>query len=136
MTDFTISTTIDEPFGSTVERVRGLLQEAGFGVLTEIDLKATLANKLGVDIPPRVILGACRPQLAHQALLADPRVAALLPCNVVVGVTDDGRTQVDAFDPAVMTSFVDSADLAQVADDARVRLAGVVAALTAGQGNP
>lgn len=134
MRDFTIGVTIDQPYPAAVERVRALLQDAGFGVLTEIDLKATLAGKLGVDVAPRVILGACRPQLAHQAVLADPRIATLLPCNVVIGVADDGRTRIDAFDPAVMTSLVDSTELTAIVDDARARLVGVIAELAGPDG--
>jgi len=127
MTDYTMSTTVDRPYDTTVTRVRELLADAGFGVLTEIDLRATLQAKLGVDIPSQVILGACRPPLAHQALQADPRVATLLPCNVVV--TDEGdRTRVEVLDPEMMTSF--SPDLAAVAGDARTRLSAVLSVLT------
>ncbi|MCA1982251.1 DUF302 domain-containing protein [Nocardioides nematodiphilus] len=127
MTDFTLSATVGAPFEATVERVRLLLADAGFGVLTEIDLAATLHAKLGVEVPAQVILGACRPQLAHQAMQIDPRVAAMLPCNVVVADAGEGRTRVEVFDPEVMMGF--SADLAAVADDARARLQGMLAAL-------
>eukprot|EP01032_Pedospumella_encystans_P005849 gene5849-6989_t len=84
MADYTLSITTERPYEETVTAVREQLAEAGFGVLTEIDLRATLKAKLDVDVPPQVILGACRPQLAHQALQAEPSIAALLPCNVVV----------------------------------------------------
>ncbi len=127
MTDFTLSATVGAPVEATVERVRHLLSDAGFGVLTEIDLAATLHAKLGVEVPAQVILGACRPQLAHQAMQIDPRVAAMLPCNVVVADAGEGRTRVEVFDPEVMMGF--SADLAAVADDARARLQGMLAAL-------
>jgi uncharacterized protein (DUF302 family) len=123
MTEYTMCTTTEASYDATVARVRDLLSEAGFGVLTEIDLQATLHAKLGVEIPPQVILGACRPPLAHQALQADPRVATLLPCNVVVAADGD-RTRVEVLDPAIMTSF--SPDLAEVADDARTRLTAVL----------
>jgi uncharacterized protein (DUF302 family) len=129
MSDFTLTVTVPAPYGATVEKVRGLLADAGFGVLTEIDLAATLRAKLGVELPPQVILGACRPPLAHQALQADPRVATMLPCNVVVAAEGDERTRVEVFDPAVMTSFSDA--LADVAADARERLSTMLAALAA-----
>jgi uncharacterized protein (DUF302 family) len=127
MTDFTLSATLAAPYDDTVERVRGLLADAGFGVLTEIDMAATLQAKLGVETPPRIILGACRPPLAHQALTADPRVATMLPCNVVVTVAGEGTT-VEVLDPAVMTEF--SPVLAEVAREARERLSGMLKALT------
>lgn len=128
MNDFTVSVTVDAPYDETVERVRGGLAEAGFGVLTEIDLAATLRAKLGVEIAPRIILGACRPPLAHQALQADPRIATMLPRNVVVAAAGDTSTTVEIFDPAVMTEF--SPALADVATEARERLSGMMCALT------
>ncbi|WP_203338340.1 DUF302 domain-containing protein [Nocardioides limicola] len=129
MTEFTMGATVTTSYDDTVARVRELLAEAGFGVLTEIDLQATLHAKLGVQTAPRVILGACRPQLAHQALLSDPRLATVLPCNVVVSAEADGRTRVEIFDPAVMVSFSDDPEVAAVAADARNRLAGALASL-------
>src|SRR6478735_11477416 len=110
MADYTLSATVHRPYEETVEAVRAGLADAGFGILTEIDLKATLKAKLDVDVAPQVILGACRPQLAHQALQADPSVAALLPCNVVVRGIDDATTIVEAFDPDVMMSLADAGD--------------------------
>ncbi len=79
--------------------MRASLADAGFGILTEIDLRATMRSKLDVDIAPQVILGACRPQLAHAALEVDPTIAAVLPCNVVVRATGDDACVVDAVDP-------------------------------------
>jgi uncharacterized protein (DUF302 family) len=108
-----------------VQAVRESLAEAGFGVLTEIDLQAVLKAKLDVEVAPQIILGACRPQLAHQALQADPSIAALLPCNVVVRGIDDATTIVEAFDPNAMVSFAgaDGSDvLGTVATEARQRL--------------
>ncbi len=96
---YALSTTVDEPFEQTLEATRAALAEQGFGVLTEIDLKATLKTKLDVDTAPQVILGACRPPLAHAALLAEPSIGLLLPCNVVVRVIDGDRTLVEAMDP-------------------------------------
>ncbi len=129
---YTIGTTLSRPYDESVEAVRAALAEQGFGVLTEIDLAATLKAKLDVEVAPQVILGACRPQLAHEALQADPSVAALLPCNVVVRALDDGVTRVEAFDPAVMMSLSDGdggASLRDVADDARARLVAALDAL-------
>ena len=127
-----MTVTLDRAYDDVVPQVRAALAEQGFGVLTEIDLATTLKAKLGVEVAPQVILGACRPQLAHEALKVDPSVAALLPCNVVVRALDDGATRVEAFDPAVMMSLSDGdggASLRDIADDARARLVAAVDAL-------
>ena len=133
MNNFTLSTTVPRPYDETLEAVRAQLAEVGFGVLTEIDLQATLKTKLDVDVAPQVILGACRPELAHQALTAVPSIAALLPCNVVVRAVDDTTTVVEAFDPDAMMSLAahDQAGdtLRTVATDARQRLTAALAAL-------
>jgi uncharacterized protein (DUF302 family) len=136
MTDFTMTATIPEPYDIVVERVRKLLPDAGFGVLTEIDIQATLRAKLGVETPPQLILGACRPQLAHRALQADPRVATMLPCNVVVAAEGSGVTRVAVFDPALMASLSDAPDLADVTMDARGRLSAMMSALAGGEDDP
>lgn len=127
---YTISTTVPAPYDDTVAAVRAALTEQGFGVLTEIDLRATLKAKLDVDVAPQVILGACRPPLAHQAILAEPSIAALLPCNVVVRALDDTSTCVEAVDPDVMMSLSDSDILRAVATDAKARLTAALASLT------
>lgn len=133
MTDYTMRTTVDRPYEETVEAVRAQLAEAGFGVLTEIDLKATLKEKLDVEVAPQVILGACRPQLAHRALEVEPSIAALLPCNVVVRAVDETTTVVEAFDPDAMMSFAAVGEnreaLLAVAADARERLNATLTAL-------
>ena len=126
---YTLSTTLDRPYDATVADVRAALAEQGFGILTEIDLKATLKAKLDVDVAPQVILGACRPQLAHQALGIDPSIAAVLPCNVVVRALDDATTVVEAFDPDAMTRLAGDA-FCDVAADARLRLTAALAALS------
>ncbi|GAA1478150.1 DUF302 domain-containing protein [Nocardioides aestuarii] len=128
----TIQTTLDASYDDAVAAVRAALGDQGFGVLTEIDIQATLKTKLDVDVAPQVILGACRPQLAHRALQAAPSVAALLPCNVVVRELAPGETLVEAVDPDAMLSVVadDSGELAAVAADARTRLVAALAALT------
>ncbi|GAB3195249.1 DUF302 domain-containing protein [Nocardioides hungaricus] len=133
MADYTLAITTERPYEETVAAVREQLAEAGFGVLTEIDLKSTLKTNLDVDVAPQVILGACRPQLAHQALQAEPSIAALLPCNVVVRSTGATTTVVEAFDPAMMTSFVaePSDALRAVSDGARARLLAALSAVAA-----
>ncbi|WP_232680086.1 DUF302 domain-containing protein [Nocardioides sp. R-C-SC26] len=132
--EFTLSTTLAMPIDDAEVQVRTALADVGFGVLTEIDIAATLQAKLGVEVAPQRILGACRPQLAHRALQSDPRIAALLPCNVVLAATPDGGTRVDAFDPAFLAAIVDDAELATVAADARERLQGMMERLVAGAG--
>ena len=121
MTTYTIRVATLLPFDEAVARTRDALAEQGFGVLTEIDVRATLSSKLGVDVPAQVILGACRPQLAHQALEAAPSVAALLPCNVAVREVTGGSV-VEAVDPAVMSTLEDHAAVADVAAEARGQL--------------
>lgn len=128
--DLTMTTTVDAPWDDVTTSVRAGLAEQGFGVLTEIDVSATLRSKLGVDTPRRVILGACRPELAHRALEVDPRVATLLPCNVVVTEIDERRCAVDALDPAAMTSLVRDDALGPVVADARDRLARMLSGLS------
>jgi uncharacterized protein (DUF302 family) len=129
-TDYTLTETSELPFAEAVERVRAELQAKGFGILCEIDVQATLKEKLGVDREPYLILGACNPPLAHQALDAEPGLGALLPCNVVVYV-QDGRTTVSAVDAERMLSIVGNQALAPIASDVRRRLASVVERATA-----
>ncbi len=126
---FTMNTTLTQPYDEAVEAVRAALTDQGFGILTEIDLKATLKEKLDVDIPPQVILGACRPPLAFEAIQADPSIAAVLPCNVVVRTVDDSTTVVEAFDPDAMMGMSDGAGLDKVAADAKERLTAALDAL-------
>jgi uncharacterized protein (DUF302 family) len=111
----------DLPYDRAVTATKAALQEQGFGTLTEIDVRQTLKDKLGVDVEPQLIIGACNPQLAHRALGIDPRIATLLPCNVVVR-TEQGRTVVEALDPAVMADVSGVAELAEIADDAATRV--------------
>lgn len=109
------------PYEEAVERTKGALKAEGFGVLSEIDVKATLKQKLDVDFEKYVILGACNPQLAHRALTEEHELGLLLPCNVVVH-EHDGRTVVSAADPEVMLGVVDNPALAAIASDAKERL--------------
>ena len=121
--------TLDCPFADAVGRVRAALQEQGFGVLTEIDVTATLRARLGERIEDYIILGACNPPTAHQALGIDRSIGLLLPCNVVVRATADG-TVVEALDPQVMVTLTGQPELKPVADEVARRLASALAALT------
>jgi uncharacterized protein (DUF302 family) len=124
-TSYTLSATTLLPFADAVERVRAELKTEGFGVLCEIDVQATLREKLGVEGEPYLILGACNPPLAHQALEAEPNLGVLLPCNVVI-YQRGGETQISAIDPERMLSIVDNQALAPVAADVKARLGVVV----------
>ena len=127
---YTLSTTVALPYDATVAATRAALADQGFGILTEIDLAATLKAKLDVDLPPQVILGACRPPLAYEAIQVDPSIAAVLPCNVVVRSLDEGTTIVEAFDPDAMMGLAGAGALDTVAADAKQRLTAALAALS------
>lgn len=124
------SVTVSLPFAATVERVRDELKAEGFGVLTEIDIAATLREKLNEQMEEYVILGACNPPLAHQALQADRSIGLLLPCNVLVRTTSTG-TVVEALDPQIMVGLSDNPELKSVADAAAARLERVLARVAA-----
>lgn len=128
---YAISTTVEQPYDDVVAQVRAALADQGFGVLTEIDVQATMKAKLDADIAPQVILGACRPPLALAALQAEPSIGLLLPCNVVVRALDQTTTAVEAVDPQTMVSMTDNAALQDVADDATQRLRAALDSLTA-----
>ncbi|MEU5261945.1 DUF302 domain-containing protein [Amycolatopsis sp. NPDC021455] len=119
---YDLSITLDLPYEQAVDAVRAALKEQGFGVLTEIDVQATMREKLDVDMEPYVILGACNPPLAHRALEADRMIGLLLPCNVVVRADGDDRTLVQALDPAVMITVPEREELRPVAEEAGNRL--------------
>ena len=124
-TSYTLSEKTKLPFDQAVQRVREELKSEGFGVLCEIDVQATLKEKLGVDGEPYTILGACNPPLAHQALEAEPDLGVLLPCNVVV-YRRNGETQIAAVDAERMLSIVDNEQLAPIGADVKRRLGAVV----------
>ena len=113
-----------------VEKVTGALKNEGFGVLTEINVKDTLRKNLDVDFRGYVILGACNPPLAHKALMAEPQVGLLLPCNVVVQEAPEGGVVVTIADPRAMFSLVNNPSLTPIVEDAERRLRRVIASLT------
>jgi uncharacterized protein (DUF302 family) len=122
---YALSTTTELPFDDAVTRAREELSREGFGILCEIDVKATLQKKLGVEREPYLILGACNPPLAHRALEAEPELGVLLPCNVVV-YQEQGQTHIAAVDAERMLSIVGNEDLSPTADEVRRRLEAVV----------
>lgn len=124
-TGYTLTTTTTASFADAVERVRGELEQEGFGVLCEIDVQAKLREKLGAEMEPYLILGACNPPLAHGALSTEAELGALLPCNVVV-YQQDGETHISAIDAERMLSIVDNDRLAPIAAQVRDKLANVV----------
>ena len=124
-TSYTLSAPTELGFTDAAERVRDELKAEGFGILCEIDVQATLKEKLGVDREPYLILGACNPPLAHQALEAEPDLGTLLPCNVVI-YQREGETHVSAIDAERMLSIVGKEALLPVAAEVRRRLAAVV----------
>ncbi len=128
---YALSTTLHTTFEDAVSRTRKALAEKGFGVLTEIDMKATLKAKLGEDMEDYLILGACNPPLAHRAVNTDRQIGLLLPCNVVVRAdTTSGDTVIiDAMDPQVMVQLSDEPSLRQVADEAAAKLRAAIDSL-------
>ena len=126
---YTVRTTLD--YTATVEAVTTALKHEGFGVLTTIDMQATLKAKLGAETAPYIILGACNPPLAQRALMAEPEIGLLLPCNVIVYVDTVGQTIVSAIDPEAMFSVVQRDDLMPIAQEVGAKLRRVMAVLPA-----
>lgn len=127
-----LATTLTVPFDEAVERTRAALADQGFGVLTEIDVRATLKTKLDEDMEPYLILGACNPPLAHRALGVERQIGLLLPCNVVVRANPDhpDTTLVEAMNPALMVQISGEPELESVAVDAATKLQAAIDALT------
>jgi uncharacterized protein (DUF302 family) len=127
-------TTVAASYADTIERTKAALKEQGFGVLTEIDVKKTMQEKLGVEFRPYLILGACNPQLAHRALTSELGVGLLLPCNVVVYDNGDGTSSVEAMDPEAALGLIGgNPTMVEVAGEAKKRLRAATDQLGAGQ---
>jgi len=133
--DYQRSVTVDLPYAEAVTRTRAALAEQGFGILTEIDVQATLKQKRGLEMEPYVILGACNPDLAHRALEIDRDIGVLLPCNVVVSARQGGGSTVRILDPQLMASVTELVGLRPLADEASLRLQTVLDILTAAEGD-
>lgn len=129
-THYQFSTRVQLPYAEAVERVTAELKKEGFGVLTEIDVKATFKKKLDIDYPPYIILGACNPPSAYKALGAEIEIGLLLPCNVIV-YEDNGETVVSAIDPVAMLGVVHNPELDAIASDIQARLQRVIKATAA-----
>lgn len=126
MTQYYMNKTVDLSFEDAIGRVTEELKKEGFGILTEIDMQATMKKKLDVDLRPYKILGACNPHFAYKALQAESHIGVFLPCNVIVQDVGDGKTDVAAVDPLVAMSRVDNPALVLVAEEIRARLQRVI----------
>ncbi len=126
--NYGMSRTIDRPFDEVNAEVRAALTTQGFGIVSEVDMQATLRNKLGVEIEPQLILGACNPKFAYGSLLAEPSIGLLLPCNVVVRGSDTA-TVVEMINPAMMVEITDNPEMAQIANEVTDLLAAALASL-------
>ncbi|MFB6140163.1 MAG: DUF302 domain-containing protein [Halosimplex sp.] len=129
MAEFTIRYTVDSEFDDVVDATVDALADEGFGILCDVDVQATLKEKLDEDFRNYRILGACNPPLAHEALSEEIELGALLPCNVIVYERDDGSVGVSAVDPAVMLSVVDNPDLDPIAEDVAERMSAAIETL-------
>jgi uncharacterized protein (DUF302 family) len=121
-TKYGFGAAVDMPYDAAVERTRAALADEGFGVLTEIDVRATLKKKLDVDFRPYIILGACNPPLAHQALTAEREIGLLLPCNVIVYEESEGRSVVSVMDPEAALALTGNDAIRPLASEVRARL--------------
>ena len=129
MSQYTFGKTVALDPAAAQQKVTEALSKEGFGVLTEIDVSATMKKKLGLELPPYKILGACNPQLASKAIAAEPEIGALLPCNVVVRQDAEGNTRVEFMDPGAVLTLVDRPEIGGLAAEVRSRLERVMAAL-------
>lgn len=127
-----ITTTLAGSFDQAIARVKEALQKRGFGVLTEIDVAATLKNKLGAEFRPYRILGACNPRMALRALEAEDKIGTMLPCNVILQEQAPGRIEVSAVDPVASMAAIDNPKLKEVAEEVRGLLAEAIADLKQG----
>jgi uncharacterized protein (DUF302 family) len=129
MSKYAFGKTVSMDPATAVQRVTEALSKEGFGVLTEIDVSATMKKKLNLDLPPYKILGACNPHLASQAIAAEPEIGALLPCNVVVRQDAAGSTRVEFMDPDAVLTLVDRPEVSSLAAQVRSKLERVMASL-------
>ena len=129
-TRFGFGTVVTASFSDAIESVIAALKTEGFGVLTDIDVAATMKAKLDKDMPPYRILGACNPALAYQAISAEPEIGLLLPCNVVVRAIDDATTRISFMDPEAVLQLVDQPGIDVLAADVKARLLRVMAAIS------
>lgn len=128
--EYYFSKTFDGPtFDGVIEKTVAALKQEGFGILTEIDIKATFKKKLDVDFPKYMILGACNPGFAHKALQAENKIGTMLPCNVIVRETDKGGIEVAAVDPMASMMGVENSQLAEIAGEVRDKLKRAVDSL-------
>ena len=123
------SKALEMPFGQAIKHVTDALAAKGFGVLTTIDVSATMKKKLGVDFRPYMILGACNPSFAHKALQSEDKIGTMLPCNVIVQEAGKGRVEISAVDPVASMQAVENPKLASIAGEVRDLLKQVVADL-------
>ena len=126
---YCFSKNIDMTFEKAIVHVTEELKNEGFGILTEIDVKATLEKKLNVDFPKYTILGACNPPFAFRALRSEPRIGTMLPCNVIVRELDDGIIEVAVVDPLASMQAVQNKELQVIAEEIRIKLKNVIAKL-------
>lgn len=124
-----IATTLKAPFDEAIDKVEAALKSEGFGIISRIDIKDTLKAKIGVDFRPYTILGACNPQLAHEALKLEDKVGTMLPCNVVVQALGPDETEVAAIDPVASMQAIDNPELAKAAGEVRGRLEQAIRSL-------
>ena len=123
------SKTVDLPFDEAADRARAVITEHGFGVLTEIDVSATLRKKIGADLPPYLILGACNPKMAYQAIQAEDKIGLMLPCNIIVQQKEDGKVDVSGIDPIASMQAVKNDALEGTAVHVRAMMKEIIEAM-------
>lgn len=124
------SKVLDDSFEEAIDKVTKELKEEGFGILTEIDVKETFKKKLDVDFRKYRILGACNPQMAHKAISAESKIGTMLPCNVIVQETENGKTEVSAVDPVASMTAIENDELGGIAQEVRAKLKTVIERLS------
>jgi len=123
------SKTLDLPFNEAADHARTVITDHGFGVLTEIDVSATLKKKIGADLPPYLILGACNPKMAYQAIQAEDKIGLMLPCNIIVQQKEDGKVEVSGVDPIASMQAVGNTALEETATKVRAMLKDIIEAM-------